>query len=67
MKTHRLELEIITADKDEQRPYPTWFVAQTFMETIEDQQEGGDLYDLNWDIKLVSPTEEEMEKELKND
>ena len=68
MKTHTLTIEITTPNKDEyKREYPTWFVGQTLMESIEEQQDGGDLFDLPWEIKLVSPTEEEMEKELKND
>jgi len=68
MKTHTLKIEITTPDTDEyKREYPTWFVAQSFMETVEEQKESGDFIDLPWDIKLVSPTEKEIDKELKND
>ena len=65
MKTHRVELEIITTDKDDyQRPYPTWFVAGSLMESLIPRLQDEDFYDLNWKIKLVSPTQEAMDIEM---
>ena len=65
MKKHTIVLEITTADEDEyKREYPTWFVAGSLMESLIPRLQDEDFYDLNWKIKLVSPTQEAMDIEM---